>query len=99
MARKSDSQKRLKKRPKTKEIKVYDQFDTTNLIDPKKPLRLKDLGLELPPPPPTQVISIRLPSELLNEIKAIGSQRDIPYQALVKLFLSEAVSKMKKRAA
>lgn len=77
----------------------YDQIDTTSFIDPSKPLKFEDLGLKLPDVPPTQVISIRLPSLLLNEIKAYGSQRDISYQSLIKLFLSESLSRAKRKAA
>ena len=74
-----------------KEIIDYDTFETLPFIDQKKKLRFKEIGLELPKQPPTQVISIRLPTELVNEIKAFGSQLDIPYQALIKLFLAESV--------
>lgn len=82
-----------------KEIKDYDSTDTSVLVDQTKPLKFENLDLKLPETPPTQVVSIRLPSELLNEIKAIGSQRDVPYQALIKLFLSESVAEMKKKSA
>ena len=77
----------------------YDAADTANMIDPSKLLKFEDLGLRLPEIPPTQVISIRLPSPLLNELKAISSETDIPYQALIKLFLSESVSRFKKKSA
>ena len=80
-------------RKKPLEIKDYDQFDTTEFIDANKPLKLGDLGLKLPEQAPTQVVSIRLPTDLLNEIKAMGSQKDVPYQALIKLFLSAAIKK------
>ncbi|MDC0358571.1 BrnA antitoxin family protein [Oligoflexia bacterium] len=86
------------KRKSTKkmtEIRDYDEFETTEMIDSSKSLRFKDLGLKLPDTPPTQVVSIRLPSDLLNEIKALGSQRDVPYQALIKLFLSESLENIK----
>jgi len=43
------------------------------------------------------VVSIRLPSELLNQIKAAASARDVPYQALIKLLLAESLAK--RRAA
>jgi len=82
-----------------REIKDYDRHDTSEMIDAKNSLRFEDIGLLLPETPPTQVVSIRLPSRLLNELKAIGSKDDIPYQALIKLFLSEAVDKHKKKAA
>ena len=81
------------------EIRDYDSDDTTAMIDPRKPLRFEDLGLELPETPATQVISIRLPSALLNEIRAFASQRDIPYQAAIKLFLAESLERRKTRAA
>jgi predicted DNA binding CopG/RHH family protein len=69
------------------------------MIDPKKPSRFEDLGIVLPKTPPTQVISIRLPSALLNAIKAFASERDVPYQALIKLFLSESLERRRKSAA
>ena len=65
----------------------------------QKQLKFEDIGLKLPDTPPTQVVSIRLPTDLLNEIKALGSQKDVPYQALIKLFLSEAVKKKKGKIA
>jgi predicted DNA binding CopG/RHH family protein len=80
-------------------IDDYDAVDTTGMIDSSKPLKFDDIGLRLPEVPPTQVISIRLPSALLNELRAISSEADIPYQALIKLFLSESISKFKKKSA
>ncbi|HLB58542.1 MAG TPA: CopG family antitoxin [Bdellovibrionota bacterium] len=87
------------KRKPMKEIKDYDRVDTSAMINQAKPLKFEDIGLKLPEIPPTQVVSIRLPSELLNELRAIGSQRDIPYQALIKLFLSQSVVELKKKLA
>ncbi|OGQ34434.1 MAG: hypothetical protein A3F16_05580 [Deltaproteobacteria bacterium RIFCSPHIGHO2_12_FULL_43_9] len=84
------------KQPK-KKITEYDTQDTTSMIDTSRPLRFEDLGVRLPSVPSTQVISIRLPSELLNEIKALGSQQDIPYQALIKLFLAQSLVQTKKK--
>jgi hypothetical protein len=80
-------------------ISDYDALETTGMIDPSKLLKLENLGLKLPAVPPTQVISIRLPSSLLNELKAISSETDIPYQALIKLLLSESLSRFKKKSA
>jgi len=79
-------------------IRDYDAVDTTEMIDPSKPLKFEDIGLRLPAVPPTQVVSIRLPSRLLNELKAISSETDIPYHALIKLFLSQSVSRFRKRS-
>ena len=55
------------------------------------------IAIELPRVPPTQVVSIRLPSTLLNELKAYASARDVPYQALIKLLLAESLQR--RRAA
>jgi hypothetical protein len=41
----------------------------------------------------------RLPSEPLSEIKEFGSQRDIPYQAMIKLFLSNAIAERMNKEA
>lgn len=70
------------------EITDYDATDTTGMIDPAKRLSLNDLGFRLPVSPPTQVVSIRLPTGLLNELRARASAVDIPYQALIKMALS-----------
>ena len=91
--------KKKNSRRKNKVINDYDAVDTTGFIDAGKPLRFADLGLKLPEVPPTQVISIRLPSQLLHEIKALCSQRDIPYQAMIKLFLDQSLKRYKKQLA
>lgn len=82
----------MKKR-KLSEIKNYDHTDTTSMINVKKKLSLKSLGFELPPEPPTQVVSIRLPTRLLNQIRAKASLNDIPYQALIKSLLARSLGK------
>jgi predicted DNA binding CopG/RHH family protein len=92
----------MKRKPKAStrrraEIKDYDTRDTSDMIDTTKPLTLKHIGIELPRIPPTQVVSIRLPSTLLNQLKAYASARDVPYQALIKLLLAESLQR--RRAA
>lgn len=79
------------KKKKITEISDYDATETTNLINSSEPLSLKDLGFQLPSSPPTQVVSIRLPTPLLNELRAKASTRDIPYQALIKILLSQSL--------
>ena len=93
------SKVRKTKRLRPKEIRDYDAHDTSSMIDSAAPLDLADLGLELPKTPPTQVVSIRLPSSLLNQIKAFASARDVPYQALIKLLLAESLERRRRRAA
>ncbi len=81
----------MKKKPI--EIKDYDTAETSSWINRKKKLKLKDLGLKLPLQAPTQVVSIRLPTALLNQIRAQASKQDVPYQALIKMILSRSVQK------
>lgn len=78
---------------KRNEIRDYDEANTSGWIDLKRKLSLNDLGLKLPPVPPTQVVSIRLPTFLLNQLRARASAQDIPYQALIKLLLSKSLKK------
>lgn len=42
--------------------------------------------------PSTVSISLRLPQYLLAQIRKIANFRDVPYQSLVKIFLSEKVN-------
>lgn len=92
--------KNRKPRPgKRRAIVDYDEQETSSFVDPSRRLRLEDIGLKLPKVPPTQVVSLRLPSELLNELRALGSAKDVPYQALIKLMLAEGIARFKKKAA
>ena len=39
--------------------------------------------------PSTTTISLRLPEGMLEELKILANQRDVPYQSLLKVFLAE----------
>ena len=41
--------------------------------------------------PSTKSISIRLPSSMLNRLKVLANQKDVPYQSLIKVFLADRV--------
>jgi len=43
--------------------------------------------------PSTETISVRLPTALLSELKALANKRDVPYQSLLKVFLAERVAR------
>ena len=87
---------KTKRKVRSQVIVDYDNSDTTSFVNGNKPLLFSDMGVSLPKPPPTQVVSIRLPTPLLNELRALGSEQDVPYQALIKLFLADAVAKRRK---
>jgi predicted DNA binding CopG/RHH family protein len=41
--------------------------------------------------PTTRTISIRLPETMIEELKLLANKRDVPYQSLLKIFLSERI--------
>jgi predicted DNA binding CopG/RHH family protein len=41
--------------------------------------------------PTTKTISIRLPESMIEELKLLANKRDVPYQSLLKIFLSERI--------
>ncbi len=72
----------MKKKKKTKdsaEREIYLTTDFGDILRNKNPL---DLDLEFPSP--TQSINIRLSRDLLNKIKIIADEQDIPYKSLIK---------------
>jgi predicted DNA binding CopG/RHH family protein len=42
--------------------------------------------------PSVKTISIRLPEDMLVELKTLANKKDIPYQSLAKIFLSRQIS-------
>ncbi|MEK6769535.1 MAG: BrnA antitoxin family protein [Gemmatimonadota bacterium] len=47
--------------------------------------------------PSTTSISIRLPVPMLEELKALANERDVPYQSLMKVYLAERVARERVR--
>jgi predicted DNA binding CopG/RHH family protein len=41
--------------------------------------------------PSLKSISIRLPEDLLNELKTLANKKDVPYQSLAKMFLAKQI--------
>lgn len=39
--------------------------------------------------PTMKTISLRLPEPMLNQLKMLANERDVPYQSLLKMFLKE----------
>jgi predicted DNA binding CopG/RHH family protein len=61
--------------------------DSSDLIDWSKATRAKFPELK----PSTRTISLHLPQMLIDELKNLAHKRDIPYQSLLKSFLTERV--------
>jgi predicted DNA binding CopG/RHH family protein len=62
--------------------------DTVNYFDWSKAVRATFPELR----PSTATISLRLPSSMLEELKALANERDVPYQSLLKVFLAERIA-------
>lgn len=43
--------------------------------------------------PSVRSISLRLPESMLEELRLLANKRDVPYQSLMKMFLSERIEK------
>lgn len=65
----------------------WDTHDSSDYLDWSKAERVTFPNLK----PSTTSISIRLPTELLEQIKVAANKRDVPYQSLIKMWLSEKV--------
>jgi predicted DNA binding CopG/RHH family protein len=65
----------------------WESADSTSHLDWSKARRVRFPNLK----PSTRAISIRLPEGLLDEIKVAANKRDVPYQSLIKVWLSEKV--------
>ncbi|MDP2156884.1 MAG: BrnA antitoxin family protein [Nitrospirota bacterium] len=85
------SRKELKPIPDFKseaqEREFWKTHDSTDYLDWSKAERVRFPNLKLS----TQSISIRLPVSLLEQIKIEANKRDVPYQSLIKVWLSEKV--------
>ncbi|MGB8212472.1 MAG: BrnA antitoxin family protein [Anaerolineales bacterium] len=47
--------------------------------------------------PSTRAISLRLPASMLDELRQMANQRDVPYQSLIKVFLRERMDMERQR--
>lgn len=70
------------------ERRYWETHDSAEHIDWSKAERVRFPNLK----PTTTAISLRLPIGLLDRIKVAANKRDMPYQSLIKAWLSEKVS-------
>ena len=81
--------KQLKPVPKfadeAEERLFWETHDSTEYMDWSKARKMVLPNLK----PTTKTISLRLPQHLLDSIKAAANARDVPYQALIKVWLQE----------
>ena len=69
------------------ERKFWATQDSTEFVDWKKAKKTVLPNLK----PSVKTISLRLPESMLEELKLLANKRDVPYQSLLKIFLSEKI--------
>ena len=69
------------------EREFWTEHDSTEFVDWSKAKRGVFPNLK----PSTKTISLRLPESMLEELKLLANKNDVPYQSLVKVFLSERI--------
>lgn len=85
--------KKLKAVPRFKseaeERRFRETHDSSDYVDWTKAKRVTFPNLK----PSTETISLRLPKHVLDGIKAAANSRDVPYQSLIKVWLSERLNR------
>ncbi len=69
----------------------WETHDSTDYVDWTKATSVRFPNLK----PSSTSISIRLPNALLESIKIAANKRDVPYQSLIKIWLSEKMDASK----
>jgi len=72
-----------------KEREFWAEADSSEYIDWKKAKKFVLPKLK----PSVKTISLRISESMLEEIKLLANKRDVPYQSLMKIFLSERIDK------
>ena len=63
--------------------------DSTDYVDWQKAEKVLFPNLK----PTLKTISLRLPEPMLNRLKVLANERDVPYQSLLKIFLKERLDR------
>ena len=90
--------RRKKRRPTDVEVADYWlSHDSADEIDWRAPgVRIEfDADIERP----TRPVTLRLPRRLLQELRVLAKDRDVPYQSLMKILLAEKVAELRRKAS
>ncbi|QWR78739.1 BrnA antitoxin family protein [Candidatus Magnetomonas plexicatena] len=66
----------------------WNTHDSSDFVDWKKAKQIVLSELK----PTLRTISLRLPESMIAELKLLAHKKDVPYQALLKMFLSEKIA-------
>ena len=80
----------MKKRlPKFKnegqEREFWASHDSTEYVEWSKAKKVLLPNLK----PSSEVISVRMPKSMLDQLKLLANKRDVPYQSLLKMFIAD----------
>jgi predicted DNA binding CopG/RHH family protein len=67
----------------------WGMHDSSVYVDWKQATRVALPNLK----PSLKTISIRLPASMIEDLKGLANQRDVPYQSLLKVFLAERIDR------
>lgn len=71
------------------EIEFWDKIDLSDYYEPGDLVRVSFPNLK----PSTTPISIRLPNNMIRDLKVRANRLSIPYQALIKIAIAEKLKK------
>lgn len=77
------------------ERNFWAEHDSTEFIDWQAAQRRRFPNLK----PSLRTISLRLPVWMLQDLKVLANERDVPYQSLLKVFLAERLARERRRPA
>ena len=81
----------MKRIPKFKNVEEERAFwtksDSSEYVDWSQGKRVKFPQLK----PSLRTISLRLPVAMIEDLKVLANQRDVPYQSLLKIYLAERI--------
>jgi len=75
-------------RSEAEERAFWEKHDTADYLDWSQAEVVQFPNLKLS----TSTISLRLPAQLLADLKRLANKRDVPYQSLLKVYLAERVA-------
>ena len=90
--------KKRSRRPTDAEVASYWlEHDSSDGVDCSRPgVRIEfDPGVERP----TRSVTVRLPRRLLQELRVLAKDRDVPYQSLLEILLAEKVAELRRKRA
>ena len=76
-------------RSEAEEQAFWSAQDSTEYVDWQKAEKTLFPNLK----PTLKTISLRMPVPMLNRLKVLANERDVPYQSLLKIFLRERLDR------